>query len=264
VLTERSARVAAASKLHRHVARKRSGRFLAEGSNLVAAALASGVAAELFVTEPAAQRFEALVAGAAVPVHRVTERAAKALSDTVTPVGLVAVCEMAAPDVAQLLAAAPRLLAVAVGISEPGNAGTLIRIADAMGADGVVLAGHSVDPYNGKCLRASAGSIFTIPVAVAPDAVAVVDELAGAGLQLLATTADGEVDLDEVMPLLVTGTAWLFGAEAHGLPEEINAKANYRVRIPMRGGAESLNIAAAAAICLYQSARAQGSGGQRS
>ncbi len=117
-----------------------------------------------------------------------------------------------------LLAAAPRLVAVAVGISEPGNAGTLIRIADAMGADAVLLAGHGVDPYNGKCLRASAGSIFALPVVTESDADAAVGALAGAGLQVLATTVDGELSLDDADPVLTAPTAWLFGPEAAGLP----------------------------------------------
>jgi TrmH family RNA methyltransferase len=187
-------------------------------------------------------------------VHLVTDRAAKALSETVTPVGLVAVCSVPETSLSDVLADAPWLVAVAVEISEPGNAGTLIRIADAMGADAVVLAGHSVDPYNGKCLRASAGSIFTIPVVSAPDAVEAVAALADAGLRVLATTVDGEVSLDGAD--LSAPTAWLFGPEAHGLPAEVAGMAAHRVRIPMPGTAESLNVAAAAAICLYQSARA--------
>ena len=189
-----------------------------------------------------------------VPVHVVTERAAKALSDTVTPVGLVAVCQCRETSLADVLAGSPRLVAVAVEISEPGNAGTLIRIADAMGADAVVLAGHSVDPYNGKCLRASAGSIFAIPVVSEPDAAGAVSALCDAGLQVLATTVDGESQPRRRRP--AGPTAWLFGPESHGLPAELAAMATDRVRIPMPGGAESLNVAAAAAICLYQSARA--------
>ncbi len=153
------------------------------------------------------------------------------------------------------LPAEPTLVAVAVGVSEPGNAGTLIRIADAMGADAVLLAGHTVDPYNGKCLRASAGSIFHLPVVVEPDAVAAVTALKAAGLAVLATTLDDAVDLADAE--LDGPTAWLFGPEAHGLPAEVTALADQRVRIEMPGHAESLNVAAAAAICLYQSARAQ-------
>jgi RNA methyltransferase, TrmH family len=248
VFTERSARVVAATKLLRHAGRMRAGRFLAEGPNLVEAAIGRGLTTEVFATEDAASRHAEILG--TVPVHLVTERAVKALSDTVTPSGLVAVCELPTPT----LPVAPELVAVAVGISEPGNAGTLIRIADAMGAAAVVLAGHAVDPYNGKCLRASAGSIFHLPVVVEPDAVAAVSALRSAGLRVLATSLDGATDLSEVD---VRGpVAWLFGPEAQGLPDEVAALADQRVRIEMPGSAESLNVAAAAAICLYQSSRA--------
>ncbi len=258
MLTERSATVAAAVKLHRHMGRLRAHRFLAEGPNLVEAASARGLVRDVFVTEAAAARHEALLGALKAPVHLVTERAAKVLSDTVTPVGLVAVCDIPGTQLADVLAGSPRLVAVAVEIGEPGNAGTLIRIADAMGAAAVILAGHSVDPYNGKCLRASAGSIFSVPVVVEADANAAVAALRAAGLQVLASTLDGETALDEAEQLLGRPTAWLFGPEAHGLSAEIAGRADGRVRIPMAGGAESLNVAAAAAICLYQSSRALG------
>jgi RNA methyltransferase, TrmH family len=258
VLTERSARVAAAVKLHRHVGRRRARQFLAEGPNLVEAASARGLVRDVFVTEAAARRHASLLATLQSPAHLVTERAAKALSDTVTPAGLVAVCEMAQTGLEDALAGSPRLIAVAVEISEPGNAGTLIRIADAMGATAVILGGHSVDPYNGKCLRASAGSIFSIPVVAAPDVPAALTGLHAAGLQALAATVDGETRLDDAGELLARPTAWLFGPESHGLSAEFADHADHRVRVPMSGGAESLNVAAAAAICLYQSAQALG------
>ncbi|MBJ7338988.1 RNA methyltransferase [Mycolicibacterium sp.] len=242
----------AAAKLLRHVGRKRSGTFLAEGANLVEAALARGLVLDVYATESALDRYDGMLQS--TPVHLVTEKAAKSLSDTVTPVGLVAVCAMPTPNLEDVLATSPRLIAVAVETSEPGNAGTLIRLSDAMGADAVVLAGHSVDPYNGKCLRASAGSIFALPVLEVPDTAALIDALGAAGLQVLATTLDADVSLDDAD--LSTPTAWLFGAEAHGLAPEIAALADARVRIPMVGSAESLNVAAAAAICLYQSSRA--------
>jgi len=240
--------VVAAVKLLRPAGRRRVGRFLAEGPNLVATAVARGCAVEVFATTAALDRHAGLIGN--TPVHLVTERAAKALSDTVTPAGLVAVCDVPA----DALPANPKLVAVPVGISEPGNAGTMIRIADAMGADAVLLAGHAVDPYNGKCLRASAGSIFHLPVVVEPDAVVAVEALRAAGLAVLATTLDDAVDLADAD--LSGPTAWLFGPEAHGLPAEVAALADQRVRIEMPGHAESLNVAAAAAICLYQSARA--------
>ena len=180
--------MAAAVKLLRHAGRSRAGRFLAEGPNLVEAAVARGLAIEVFAAEDAAARYAPMLG--AVPVHLVTERAAKVLSDTVTPAGLVAVCETPVVD----LPDEPALVAVAAGVSEPGNAGTLIRIADAMGAAAVVFTGNSVDPYNGKCLRASAGSIFNLPVVLEPDAVTAVRTLRDAGLRVLATTLAERAD----------------------------------------------------------------------
>ena len=224
--------MAAAIKLHRHVGRRRAARFLAEGPNLVEAALRRDLVIEVFVTEAALSRFGSMLAD--VPVHVVTDRAAKALSDTVTPVGLVAVCEVPSTSLDDVLADQPRLVAVAAEISEPGNAGTLIRIADAMGADAVVLAGNSVDPYNGKCLRASAGSIFAVPVVSEADAGGAVSALRSAGLQVLATTVDGEVSLDD---------ADLSGADRMAVRTRIpwpargiGGMAAHRVRIPMRAG----------------------------
>jgi RNA methyltransferase, TrmH family len=248
--------VAAAVKLHRLVARRRAARFLAEGPNLVEAAMRRGLVSEVFVTEAALDRFASMLTG--VPVHQVTEKAAKALSETVTPVGLVAVCTTPETSLRDVLVGSPRLVAVAAEISEPGNAGTIIRTADAMGADAVVFAGHSVDPYNGKCLRSSAGSIFSIPVATEIDAPAAVSELGAAGLQVLATSIDGDISLDDpdLQADLTQPTAWVFGSEAHGLPSELAESATHRVRIPMQGSAESLNVGSAAAICLYQSAQA--------
>lgn len=244
--------MAAAIKLQRHIGRRRAARFLAEGPNLVEAALRRGLVSEVFATEAALDRFAALLADA--PVQVVTERAAKALSDTVTPVGLVAVCRMPEVSLGEVLAGAPRLVAVAVETSEPGNAGTLIRLADAMGADAMILAGNSVDPFNGKCLRSSAGSIFGLPVVQAPDVDALMAALRAAGLQVLATTLDGETSLPEVD--LTAPTAWLFGSEAHGLsPEIAAAAATLRLSALPRMGIVT-RASAAAAICLYASAHA--------
>jgi TrmH family RNA methyltransferase len=163
-------------------------------------------------------------------------------------------------DLAAVLANRPRLLAVLVDVADPGNAGTVIRTADAVGADAVVLAGASVDPHNPKCVRASAGSLFHLPVVRGGDTATAVAELRKAGLRTLATTLDAEADdLDSsvVQAVLDGPVAWLFGNEAHGLPDAVTVLADARVRIPIRGSAESLNLAAAAAICLYATARTQ-------
>lgn len=242
-------------KLQRHTGRRRSGSFLAEGANLVASAASRGLVQEVFATLAAAERHRDLLDG--LPVSLVTDAAAKALSETVTPSGLIAVCRIPDADLDAVLATGPRLVAVAVDLSEPGNAGTLIRTADAMGADAVIFAGSSVDPYNGKCLRSSAGSIFTVPVLTEPDVTGLLDRLRGAGLQIMATALDGDLSLDDAEPVLSAPTAWLFGSEAHGLSGQVSAQADRTVIIPMTGGAESLNVATAAAICMYQTARAQ-------
>ena len=254
-LTERSATVTDAVKLQRRAERAAAHRFLAEGPNLIEAAVRRGVVERVFATETAATRHHELLDGLAVVL--VTERAMKALSDTVTPSGLVAVCHQPQVALDVVLAGDPALIAVAADTSDPGNAGTLIRLADAMGAEAVVFAGDAVDPYNGKCVRSSAGSILSVPVVCEPDTVGVIDRLRAAGLQVLATTLDGEVTLDEVEAELARPTAWLFGPEAHGLSAAVAARADRRVVIPMVGAAESLNVAAAAAICLYQSAHAR-------
>lgn len=249
--------MAAAAKLLRPTGRRRAGRFLAEGPNLVEAAARRGLVEEVFATPAAAERHAGVCSG--LTVHAVSEAAAKVLSETVTPSGLVAVCRVPVVGIDEVLTGRPALVAVAVGLSEPGNAGTLIRTADAMGAGGVIFAGHGVDPYNGKCLRSSAGSIFSIPVATEPELphAELLGRLRAAGLGVLATTPGGELRLDDAGGLLARPTAWIFGSESHGLPDEIIEAADHRVVVPMSGGAESINVSATVAICLYQSACAQ-------
>lgn len=256
LFTPRTPRVVAARRLQRRRDRDQSGRFLAEGPQAVRSALAAGVVVELFGTPAALQRYPEL-AGLAQEVSPVTDEAIAALSETVQPQGLVAVCDQVDVPLADALAKQPRLVAVAAEIRDPGNAGTVLRTADAAGAGAVVFAGDSVDPYNGKCVRASAGSLFHVDVVRAP--IDVADDLRASGLQVLATTGYGSDDLDSLLDdgVLAAPTAWLFGSEAHGLPSPVLDAADRRVRVPIYGGAESLNLAAAAAICLYASARAQ-------
>lgn len=257
--TERTGRIVQAAKLHRAAARKKLNRFLVEGENSVDAAIATGAATDVFVTEPAAERFADLLVAAGhmgVYVHPITDGAARALADTVTPTGIFAVCTPVTWGIGRVLQGKPRLVTVPVGTNDPGNAGTLIRVSDAVGADAVVFAGQCVDPQGPKAARASAGSLFHIPVAREADARGLIGQLRARGLQVLATAADGETNLDHAGELLARPTAWLFGNEAHGLEPELLDLADHRVRIPIRGRAESLNLATAASICLYESAKA--------
>jgi TrmH family RNA methyltransferase len=256
--TTRTPRVVAARRLQRRRERTETGRFLAEGPQAVREALAGGAVVELFTTPTAADRYAELIAAAdeaGARVSPVTDDALAALAETVQPQGVVAVCSFVDVPLSEALSKRPRLVAVLADIRDPGNAGTVLRTADAAGADAVVFAGNAVDPYNGKCVRASAGSLLHVDVVRADDPLEVVERLRAAGLTVYAADAYGAADLDHVP--LAQPTGWLFGSEAHGLPPELADAADTRVRVPIYGGAESLNLAAAAAVCLYSCARAQ-------
>ena len=258
----RSPRVKAAQRLGKRAFRARERKFLAEGPQAVREAVdRPGTVHEVFVTRDAAHRHADIVAAAVAtgaPVHLVSGEVMTALAQTVTPQGLVAVCGLLDQPLADVLAGAPRLLAVLAHARDPGNAGTVVRAADAAGAGGVLLTGDSVDPYNGKCVRASAGSLFHLPVVVGGRVDDDLPALRAAGLRVLAADGHADVDLDDATDsgLLDGPTAWVFGNEAWGLPEGTRALCDEVVRVPIHGRAESLNLATAAAVCLYASARA--------
>ncbi|MFH9826053.1 TrmH family RNA methyltransferase [Streptomyces bobili] len=263
LISPRSARVAAARRLARRNFRGKERLFLAEGPQAVREAAAHpDTLVELFVTPEAAARHadilgEARNAGARV--HLADGEVIEDISTTVTPQGLVGVCRFIDTPFDDILAARPKLVAVLAHVRDPGNAGTVLRCADAAGADAVVLTDASVDLYNPKAVRASVGSLFHLPVAVGVPVERAVAGLRDAGVRVLAADGAGEDDLDDELDRGTMGgpTAWVFGNEAWGLPEETRALADAVVRVPIHGKAESLNLATAAAVCLYASARAQ-------
>jgi TrmH family RNA methyltransferase len=266
VTSLRSPRVKAARQLGKRALRQRSRAFLAEGPQAAGEALAvPGVVTELFVTAPAQARYGDLVAAAAaqgVAVHLVSGEVMAELAQTITPQGLLAVCRFVDVPLSELTTASPRLAVVLANVRDPGNAGTVLRPADAAGAQGVIFSEASVDPYNSKCVRASAGSLFHVPVVMGAPLASAVAALRDAGLRVLAADGSARRSLDELdaAGLLRQPTAWLFGNEAWGLPGEVLSLADEAVAVPIYGRAESLNLAAAAAVCLYASARAHGAG----
>jgi TrmH family RNA methyltransferase len=272
VTSIRSPRVKAARQLARRSSRQRTRLFLAEGPQAVREALAwqgspasaapGPLVTELFATAEAWSRHDDLVAHAAglgVPVLAVSGQVMAELAQTVTPQGLLAVCRFIDIPLDGLTAAAPRLVVLLANVRDPGNAGTVLRTADAAGADGVIFSDASVDPYNSKCVRASAGSLFHLPVVAGSPLRQAAAALRGAGLQVLAADGGASRELDELEADGALGrpTAWLFGNEAWGLPADLLALADLAVAVPIYGRAESLNLAAAAAVCLYASARAR-------
>jgi TrmH family RNA methyltransferase len=262
-----SPRLKAARRLTKRAFRQRERAFLAEGPQAVAEAYRCGAhVTDLFVTAPARSRHADLVteiAAAGIPVHLVSGEVMDELAQTVTPQGLLAVCGFVDVPLTEVTGPAegnrPSLVALLANVRDPGNAGTVLRTADAAGAHAVVFADASVDPYNGKCVRASAGSLFHLPVVAGARLEDAVMTMRDAGLRIVA--ADGRtgrsLDDPEVQARMAEPTAWMFGNEAWGLPPELVALADEPIAVPIYGQAESLNLAAAAAVCLYASARAQ-------
>ncbi len=266
VLAAGSARVRDARALTVAKFRRSRGQFLAEGPQAVREALAAGVVVEVLLDAAAEARRTPEVEAAAVagvPVRLVDPTGFAGLVSAQSPQGIVAICRWAPGTLGDLLAtrggdSRPGQLVLAHEMADPGNAGALIRVADAAGALGVALTPRSVDPTNPKVVRATAGSLFHLPVVAAGPTDQAVAEVRAAGfLALAADVTTNSIDLfaAEREGLLDGPVAWVVGNEAHGLPEEVLAAVDHVVRIPILGAAESLNLATAAAVCLYAHAR---------
>jgi TrmH family RNA methyltransferase len=290
-----SDRVRSVAGLARRSARSRAGRFLVEGPQCVREALRAhlgefdalvpsardGVIDALYITERALDRHpdidqlvERVLQSEGSPrvfVRLVSDEVLAAMSDAEHPQGVLAVCRIPELRWAQVAERGPRLVAVMCRVQDPGNAGTVLRAADAAGADAVVLTAGSVDLHNPKVVRSTAGSLFHLPVLTGLDADELIgltgSDAEGADLQILAADGYGALDLDALQDASAAGreapaelsrpTAWLFGNEAQGLSEQEKALASHRVAVPLHGAAESLNVGTAATLCLYASARAQ-------
>jgi TrmH family RNA methyltransferase len=263
ITSPRSARVVAARRLATRPFRARQRLFLAEGPQAVreAAGHSAGIT-ELYFTRAAAERHPDLLdaahdAGAAL--LPTTDEVVASLSDTVHPQGMVAVCRYLDTPLSDALRASVRLVVLLAHVRDPGNVGSVIRAADAAGADAVLVSDESVDVYNPKAVRASVGSLFHLPIVVGVGVQAAVHECRSSGLRVLAADGTGPLDLDDEADsgALQAPTCWIFGNEAWGLPEALRDLADAVVRVPIHGKAESLNLSTAAAVCLYASARAQ-------
>jgi len=258
--TVRSGRVKHARRLAARTFRASTREFLAEGPQSVREALASdGVTLEVFATAEATSRhpdLERHAGESGVKWHVVGEDIVDSISDAASPQGLVARCATVVRGLDALPADAS-LVVVCVDMRDPGNAGAVLRCADAAGADAVVLSADSVDPTNPKAVRASAGSLFHLPVIVHRDLGEVVARLREMNMHILAADGGGEVGLFDDALDLSRPTAWVMGNEANGLTQHERGLAATVVAVPIFGNAESLNLATAAAVCLYATALAQ-------
>ena len=280
----RAARVRDVAKLAGRPARLRRRQFLAEGPQAVREALVlhgkriaagqPGIVREVYASEACLHRYPEFEELAVDTTARLaTDDVLAAMADTVTPQGIVAVCDFVDVALEDVLDAGPRLIAVLCQVRDPGNAGTVLRAADAAGADAVILTGSSVDIYNPKAVRSTAGSLFHLPVVLGADVADLAAACRSRGIGILAADGYGQLNLDVLQDQsasrrltgegadsaydLAAPTAWLFGNEAQGLSAEELALADHRVAVPVYGAAESLNLGTAATVCLYASARSQ-------
>ncbi|WP_287152885.1 RNA methyltransferase [Candidatus Solincola tengchongensis] len=237
--------------------RYREGLFLAEGLKAVAESLQADIPPECVICDQrgleALEAYADFLRARDIPCFQASPQVMELLASTVTPQGLVAVCPMLHKPLEELLNRVPPVLLVADRVRDPGNLGTMVRIADAAGVGGVIVCSESVDLYNPKTVRSTAGSIFHLPVCVGPAPDEALRSLKEAGYSLMVADArEGEVVWDIQWPERV---ALVMGNEAWGIPERECELADGRVRIPLAGRAESLNVAAATAVILFEMMR---------
>lgn len=259
----RSPRIRAVANLAKKAVRQDTGMFLLEGPQAVAEALTfrPQLVVELYATPTALERYTDIAGtavDAGVDVEFVSEQVLDSMADTVTPQGFIAVCHQFPTALKEVFAGQPNLIAILEEVRDPGNLGTIIRAADAAGADAVVLTGRTVDLYNPKVVRSTTGSLFHLPVAVNAELTDVLARCRAADIQTIAADVKGQ----DLLGFRNGGglnrpTAWVFGNEARGLEDDVLESVDFTLSVPIYGNAESMNLATAASVCLYESAFAQ-------
>lgn len=245
--------------LHEGKRRRREGRFLIEGVRLLEEAVAAGVHLERVLFAPeliSGERNRALLArlkAGGVTLNAVTASVLTAVAETETPQGFVAVAYVPPPPDLRTLIRQGNLLVLGDGIQDPGNAGTIVRTAAAAGAQGVFFSAGSVDPYGGKVVRASMGSLFRIPVAVLSDSLELVKECRSAGWEVLVTSPAGGTPPWQVS--MEGSCLVVLGNEGAGVSPEVLAAGTQRIYIPLAGAVESLNVAVAGGVILFEAVR---------
>ena len=261
LIDPKSALVKGVAKLSKKDARSLTGLFLLEGPQGLKEALnVPKQIVELYATPECVQRYPELferAQKARVELVLVSERVLEQMCDTSTPQGVLAVCQQLHVSLEAIIAARPKLVAVLSQVRDPGNAGTVLRAADASGADAVIFSTNSVDVYNPKVVRSTTGSLFHLPFAIEVPIEVAIQKLQAAGIQVFAADGGGELITELAPEVLAAPTAWVFGNEAWGFEPAVLASTDRVVGLPLYGDAESLNLATAASVCLYQTAFAQ-------
>jgi TrmH family RNA methyltransferase len=255
VLTSaKNPRVASAARLRRRAFREEERRFLVEGAQAVGEALEAGRLETLFTTDPL-HPLVVRASQAGVQTYQVTDQVVRHLTSTVTPQPVVGVSPFIDVELGDALGQAYAsdaggCVALLHEVRDPGNAGTVLRSCDASGTGAVVFSTTSVDVYNPKTVRASAGSVFHLPVVRAVETLEALEHARALGVRVLAMTPDAATDL--YRENLSGPVMFVFGNEARGLPAEVVDAADGALRVPHTGRAESLNLAAAATVCVFE------------
>jgi len=257
----KSSVVKGVARLSKKDARSQTGLFLLEGpQGLKEAVQTPKLIVELYATLECIDRYPELferARKARIDVTPVTDRVLEHMCDTSTPQGVVAVCQQLHVSLESVLKTKPRLIAMLSQVRDPGNAGTVLRAADAAGADAVIFTDNSVDIYNSKVVRSTTGSIFHLPIVTGVTAEAAIGAMQAIGMQVFAADGGGKLITELPEGTLKAPTAWVFGNEAWGFEPQTLEQVTQVVGLPLYGPAESLNLATAASVCLYQSAFAQ-------
>ena len=261
LIDPKAAKVRGVAKLNKKDARSETGLFLLEGPQGLKEVLdRPKLVQELFATEDAVERYSDLFDRAEanrITTQIVSESVLKAMTDTATPQGIVAVCQQLDVNLEDVFAAKPKLIALLANIRDPGNAGTVLRAADAAGADAVIFSKNSVDVYNPKVVRSTTGSLFHLPIVIDAEIADVIALAKENGHQVFAANGGG-VEIPSLgEKTLGMATTWVFGNEAWGFEQSTLDLVDQQVAVPIYGAAESLNLATAASVCLFSSAFAQ-------
>ena len=253
-LSPKSTKIVQLAKLLDKKHRRKSSKFLIEGENAIEACAKNGKLVELYVTKKylnRENRIKQIVENIDCKINLIDEKALQKITETDSPIGIVGLSEDISKTLSREFLSRKTFVIVLFNVSDPGNAGTIIRTADGFGADLIVFVGNTVDITNGKTIRASAGSVFNVDLATC-EIDELIEYIDKSKFNIYRTNAKKSLSITEVN--LTKPTIWIFGNEAHGL-NDLSENLGVEVSIPMPGNTESFNLATAAILCMYETAK---------
>lgn len=238
-------------------ARKDSRQFVAEGFRMVSEAPADRIVS-IYASETFARCNSGYMSTIQVPYEMVSDNVFAQMSDTRTPQGILAVIKMAEYAIGDIIAHDNGLYVIVENLQDPGNLGTIIRMSEAAGVDGIIMSPNTVDIYNPKTIRSTMGSLYRVPFVYADDFAGTLEQMKSKGVELYAAHLEGSVEYTE--PDYTKASAFVIGNEGNGLTDAVTNICSNRIRIPMAGKVESLNAAIAASVLTFEAARQRRNG----